>query len=455
MRQVVFSIPIRVFDWLPNWLPDSIPIYGYGLMLFVAFVICTWLAGRRAQKEGIGREHIQDLAIWLFIGGLVGSRVLFMFYNAPPGGWTLGEFIKQFPQLWDGGVILYGAVIGGVIGYAFAYQFIIRKHGLSGWKIADITAPVIALGIGLGRLGCLLNGCCYGHVACPHCPGISFPLAAPARFELVAKGYQTAAGFTTASAEDDPRTVVSIEPGSATARSGLRPGDVIVQADAQPIKQMDDLREYLRKQATGKEPVVLKVERDGRAVSLEPNPNLLLADFQTLDLRVVRAVEPGSPAARAGLEEWDRIIKADNHDVDDYYDLARYLGDPHHWPRGQNGLTLTVVKPDSSERVLSFVPWTLPLHPTQLYETVSMVLLFLLLLAYYPFRRHDGEVIALLMACYAVHRSLNELLRSDKRPGEFEMIVSLLLFAAGVGLFVWRRWLSAPPSTAADTAGKG
>ena len=49
-------------------------------------------------------------------------------------------------------------------------------------------------------------------------------------------------------------------------------------------------------------------------------------------------------------------------------------------------------------------------------------------------------VMALLMACYAIHRFLNELLRSDKRPGDFEMIASLLLLAAGVGLFVWRRW---------------
>lgn len=440
MRQVVFRIPIRLFNWMPEWLPDSIPIYGYGLMLFMAFIVCTWLAGRRAKREGIAREHIQDLAIWLFVGGLAGSRVLFMIYYPPPGGWTVGGFIKQFPQLWDGGVILYGAVVGGIISYALAYHFIIRKHNLSGWKIADITAPAIALGIGLGRLGCLLNGCCYGHVACPNCPGIPFPLSAPARFALVAEGYQTAAGFTMASAQDDKRTVVSVEPDTAAARAGLKPGDVLVRVDDQPLQQLEDLRDYLRKKPAN---VVLTVSRDGQLVPLQPIAKPSLADFQTLDLRTVRAVEPGSAAARAGLEQWDRIIKVDNRDVDDYWELARYVGDPLQWPRGKADLTLTVVKSDGSERVLpAFVPWTLPLHPTQLYETISMILLFALLTAYYPFRRHEGEVIALLMACYAVHRFLNELLRSDKRPGDFEMIASLLLFALGVGLFVWRRWLT-------------
>ena len=81
------------------------------------------------------------------------------------------------------------------------------------------------------------------------------------------------------------------------------------------------------------------------------------------------------------------------------------------------------------------------LHPTQLYEVVSMFLLFLLLTAYYPFRRHDGQVMALLMICYAVHRYLNEMLRADERPVGFESWTSIILFVAGVALwlYLWRR----------------
>src|SRR5262245_6600061 len=75
MRQVIFRVPFPGVE-------DGIPIYGFGLMLFVAFVACTWLAGRRAQKVGIDKDRIQDLAIWLFIGGLAGSRAVFLLLEA-------------------------------------------------------------------------------------------------------------------------------------------------------------------------------------------------------------------------------------------------------------------------------------------------------------------------------------------------------------------------------------
>ena len=87
---------------------------------------------------------------------------------------------------------------------------------------------------------------------------------------------------------------------------------------------------------------------------------------------------------------------------------------------------------DEPPRTLTIVPWTLRLHPTQLYETVSMVLLFLVLSAYYPFRRHDGQVMALMMVGYSMHRYVNELLRADQRPVGFEAWTSVVLFAAGV-----------------------
>src|SRR5262249_32514251 len=53
---------------------DSIPVYGFGMMLFLAFLACTWLGGRRGEREGISRETIQDIAIWVFVGGLLGAR---------------------------------------------------------------------------------------------------------------------------------------------------------------------------------------------------------------------------------------------------------------------------------------------------------------------------------------------------------------------------------------------
>jgi phosphatidylglycerol:prolipoprotein diacylglycerol transferase len=361
---------------------SGIPIYGYGLMLFFAFVICTWLAGVRAAQEGVDKAVIQDLAIWLFIGGLAGSRIAFLREQPDSKVQTLWDYVSQFPRIWDGGVIFYGAAIGGAIGYLLAYYFMLRKldmtswnladiraPGISNWpevgrfigatrKLADIVAPSIAVGLCLGRIGCLLNGCCYGTVACPSCPAITFPLSAPARYTLVERGYQSPAGFTVA------------------------------------------------------------------------------PDLMTFRGVIVDSVEAGSQAEAQGLERGDLILAVGDTEIQDPTGFAKQL-DESKWTRGQERLELTVQKPGEGETTVTLVPRTLGLHPTQIYESISMFLLFLLLSAYYPFRRRDGEVMALLMICYGVHRYLNEQLRGDVRPVGFELYSSIILFAVGVALLIW------------------
>ena len=81
MQQVLWRIPIKT-----GLFPDGIPIYGFGMMLFVSFLVCTWLAGRRAEKEGIRKQVVQDLAGWLLLGGIIGARltsVLFEYQGQP------------------------------------------------------------------------------------------------------------------------------------------------------------------------------------------------------------------------------------------------------------------------------------------------------------------------------------------------------------------------------------
>lgn len=340
---------------------ERLPIYGFGMMLFLAFIICTGLAGRRGEQEGVAHEHIQDLAIWLFIGGLIGARITFLRFEK---GMGFSEMLGEIYKIWDGGIVLYGSVIGALAGYAVAYVLVFRRYRVSTLKLADIVAPSIAVGLCLGRFGCFLNGCCYGQVACPTCPvyAVHFPLSAPAREELVEQGYQTAAGFTLAREQPpDGARVGAVEPKSIADEKGLRPGDVILEM--RPVDPKDD-------------PHVANVE-----------------------------------------------------------DLVQKF---NHWPRGATKLSLKVLhKGTEQPQDLEFEPRTLGLHPTQLYEVISMFLMFLVLTAYYPLRRRDGQVIAVLMVGYGIHRFLNELLRDDPRPKGLESNTSVFLVIAGIALWVY------------------
>jgi prolipoprotein diacylglyceryltransferase len=356
MRQVLFRLPIHT-----EWSPDGIPLYGFGLMLFLTFLVTTWLAGRRARQAGVDPQHLQDLAIWIFVCGIVCARIVYMV--------QYGEPIDQFFRIWQGGLVFYGSAIGGIIGGVLGYWFVIRKHQISFWKLADIVAPCVAIGLVIGRIGCLLNGCCYGNVAYETCPGITFPLSAPPRFHLVGAGFQTAAGFTMAALPGaDDRMVGAVAADSPAADAGLRPGDVIVRANDQPIKS--------------------------------------------------------------------------------YADLYEYLGRGENWPRGLNDLRLGVIHAGETVPVElpAIAPRSLRLNPTQLYESISMALLFLVLLAFTPVRRREGMVMAVFLIGYAIHRFINETLRNDTKPIQFDGFqthmtlsqnLSLLFFVMGVTLVVY------------------
>jgi len=168
-------------------------------------------------------------------------------------------------------------------------------------------------------------------------------------------------------------------------------------------------------------------------------------------------VEPGSAAAASGLKAGDTIItvrdfrtKGQDVAIKNVADLENAFGPE--WPRGKNDVALSVKRAGQPIDLPAFAPRTLGLHPTQLYETISMLLIFLLLTAYFPFRRHYGEVTALLMFCYGIHRSLNELLREDARPVLFEKLISVFLILAGLIIFIWLRRMPTQSKKAEPTA---
>ncbi len=143
-------------------------MHWYGVMMALAFLTGLWTASRRAPQMGIAAEKIIDLGPWLIVGAIVGARTLyvFTFWHEQFEGKALGEIFK----VWRGGLVYYG----GLIGASLAFILYARLKSLPLWKGADVMAPSIALGYVFGRIGCLLNGCCYGR-ACSLPWAIHFP----------------------------------------------------------------------------------------------------------------------------------------------------------------------------------------------------------------------------------------------------------------------------------------
>ena len=134
------------------------PIRCYGVMMALAFLAGLWTATRRARLANVHSEIIADVTMWLMVGSIIGARIVYV------TTYWKQEFASQpFREVFmiqHGGLVYYGGLIGATvagIGY-------LTWKKLPVWKIADILAPSIALGSVFGRIGCLLNGCCYGHV---------------------------------------------------------------------------------------------------------------------------------------------------------------------------------------------------------------------------------------------------------------------------------------------------
>ena len=190
MRPVLleFSLP---------FLKDPVVFPAYFTLLAFGFGMAMWLTVRDARRTGMDDQRILDTNLWMIFWGLVGARVLHVIADGHFQDYvhlcTNPELVPAidakvtscqtaaqcgydylcntvthtcYPPrdcfavlwVWRGGLAYYGGFIFAV---AFAVYYT-RKHALGWWRTADLAAPAIALGLVFGRLGCYLNGCCYG-----------------------------------------------------------------------------------------------------------------------------------------------------------------------------------------------------------------------------------------------------------------------------------------------------
>lgn len=137
-------------------------------MVALAFLAGLWTATRRCPKDGLRPEAIADLGPWLIVAGLVGARALYVVSY-----WResfAGEPWWEVFMIHHGGLVFYG----GLIAAALSAVVYVKWKKLPPMKVGDALAPSIALGHVFGRLGCFLNGCCYGS-ACSAPWAVHFP----------------------------------------------------------------------------------------------------------------------------------------------------------------------------------------------------------------------------------------------------------------------------------------
>jgi phosphatidylglycerol:prolipoprotein diacylglycerol transferase len=364
-----YLLPLMV-EVSPAGEPIGIPVRGFGVMLMLATIAGVGLAAYRARQVGLDPEVIYSLAFCMFIAGIVGARLFFVvqyfheFVHRTPGGAIdVPKSLAALFNVTQGGLVLYGSVLAGVP----AGIWYLRRRGLPILAVADIIAPSMALGQSLGRVGCFLNGCCYGGVCLTAGYAVTFPGGAPpsppyAQHEQL--GWRSGVWL------DQPQDTVRVAylaPDGAARRAGLAVGDQPRRINGAEFASLAEARQLLAA---------------GRGAY----------ELETADGRVIRWTAAQPPAR------------------------------------------------------------SVPVHATQLYAAIDAGLLALLLWVYFPFRRRDGEVFALLVTLHPISRFVLEAIRSDE-AGQFgtsltiSQWLSLAILAAACVLWWYVETNPKNPST--------
>lgn len=366
----LLALVAAVIAWVLPALADSdgVPIRGYGVMMLLAVAAGAALAVCRARRVGLDPERIYSLAFWMFLSGIVGARLFYVVeywdkFQKP----SLSATLTAVVNVTEGGLVVYGSLLGALV----AFLACCGKQRLPLLATADLIAPSLTLGLALGRVGCFLNGCCFGG-PCDLPWAVRFPADSPPHARQIEQG-----------------AVYGIQLVGVPDRAGQPPAPVVA------------------------------------------------------------VVAPDSAAAAQGLSPGVRVLKINHQSVATLADASAALWEAFHLRQP------LVVQTDAGQATLEPLPGTIehsrPIHPTQLYSALNALLITGVLLAWWPHRRRDGELTALLFTLYPITRFLIEIIRIDE-PSVFgtglsiSQNISLAVLAGAVLLWVvlWRR----PPSLA-------
>ena len=241
---VTFLLPqieTRVPDGTASGWIVGLPVRGYGVMLMLGVLSAVSIALYRCKQVGVSQEAFFSLATWVVVAGLVGARLFYVVqkWNELDGD-TIAAKLWTSLKVTEGGLVVYGGVIGGLI----AIVLWARKHRLPLLPIADSVTPAFFIGLAFGRIGCLLNGCCYGGICEQSLPAIEFPSGSPAYVDQLRSGKLLGMVTDEEPSATEPQPIRRVLPNSWASANNVVPGEKIAFVAEKQVDGMTPSQPY-------------------------------------------------------------------------------------------------------------------------------------------------------------------------------------------------------------------
>lgn len=354
MYPTMFRIP-----YLPDWLAD---VKSYGVMMTIAFLTAIWMSCRRADRSRGNPDIVLNIGFISLIFGVAGARAMFVlhywdtrFANQPNPIGAIFDIRAGGLEFWGGPLLTIPALI--------IYLRYFAKVSVR-WYL-DMAAPALAWGLAITRIGCFLNGCCWGSVCVDHSDpslnrpeypwAVRFPYGSPAMAQQFQFGQLTL-----------PKELIwTYDPSGEVTPL---PADFIAEALEDNGKSRTELQ-----------------EKHGAALKA-----LKAAHDAGTDSPQYKAAREAEEAARQALMRHSNskigVVEGQCQKygmmLDDLRELTRYYRSK-------------------------------PVHPTQLYETTSALLICWILSVLFYYRRRHGIVLPWFLILYSISRVLHESIRQD------------------------------------------
>lgn len=223
-----FVVPFVMIEDPVDGEGRVLAIRGYGFFLLLGVISGVGLAMQRSRRMGLHPDVTLNLCFWLFACGIAGARLFYVIQYWPQFQVNGSVSWAKILNMTEGGLVVYGSIIGGAIGGVFY----IRNKSLPVLPVMDILAPCMMIGLAIGRIGCLMNGCCWGGICEDSSFSLRFPEGSPPYIRHVETGELFGMKAPPIREQDQgnllEREIEKVIPGSAADKAGIKKGDRIV-----------------------------------------------------------------------------------------------------------------------------------------------------------------------------------------------------------------------------------